>query len=254
FLRRVALRAEVVAAASDVARVDQVQEEREVLRGVEGAIVREAEVLRLRRLEDEGGAWRDLVALHLIVVVGAQCTDDLEPVAEPSRVLYVATDFRDVVDVFVAPVDRVAGARVREDVVDPVDERVLRAEVAHVLDLRREHARLVDDGLAAAEQERAIGGKAVLVAGVAEVQEHLREEPIPAEALLQALIRPVLDLASAVRGGQVDPADPLRITVGRDGFHVVARTKIDTSLACVTRDVSHAGSPDSGVPAAPGPE
>ncbi|MCO4101507.1 MAG: hypothetical protein HEQ38_19365 [Gemmatimonas sp.] len=75
-----------------------------------------------------------------------------------------------------------------------------------MLELERGNSRFIDDRLSRAEQERAAGILAVVVARVRVVQERLRKELVPAKPLLETLVVPVLDLRRSVGTRQLDSA------------------------------------------------
>src|SRR6188474_1724116 len=110
-----------------------------------------------------------------------------------------------------------------------------------MLDLRCPALRLVHDRLAAPEQEGTAQVEAVLVAGIAGVQERLGEEPPDPGALLEALVLPVLRLRRAVGARVLQPVEDRRGAVGGHEFGVVVRAPVEASLADPAPDAEVAG-------------
>ena len=158
---------------------------------------------------------------------------DLENIARRTPG-FSGADLANVVDVLVPPVDRVAGSRVRGDVVDAVDEVLSRTQAESMLELGRPALRLVDDRLATAEQVGPIEAQAVVVAGVAHVQEHLAEQPADPRALLDALVRPVLGKRGPVGARVFEGAADSGEAVGRDVFGILVRAEVDPRFADLT--------------------
>ncbi len=172
---------------------EQVEEQVEHGRRRERAVVRGAQRVVGAWPEYDPGARGEREVIQAVVVVGAQCGQQIDA-AQARDGVHVRARLVDAVVVLEAAGDGAAGPRVRALQVEAVGEGE-RADVRAVLHLGRIHARLVDDDLAGPQQAG--------FARVGEVAEELGEEAAAAQPAVRVRIAPV-HLGAAARSRELD--------------------------------------------------
>ena len=178
-------------------RRDDVQKEIGGGRSREGPIVGEAEVLVVGRAEHQGGARGDVHVGKTVVIVQADCRDEVHPVAQRRLRVQIRAGFGDDVVVLVPPGDRTSGARLGPLPIDAVNGALPGSDIEAVLKLGRHGARPVHHRAAGPQQEcsRFRRSSRCSAPGVGLVQERLGEEPTLRQARLDEVVAPVLHLA-----------------------------------------------------------